>query len=160
MLQQSRSTTPALVALGCALSGLAALALASTDRLIGQGVPAGLAAASEMRGSWPIAGSEAFWLSSHAPSTREASPAGLTRPVSLGDKVTIASAHGAERVLQVVDMRAVRGPLLEARETVPSPGFVLVTLRDLASGAAGATVRLLIEADDRHPPTPSQEKVL
>lgn len=129
-------------ALGLAMAGVAAVALATPERIIGGNVSAYLGQDGRVPAASPVAGTEAFWLSGlGAPAD---GPAGtLGRAVAPGDQITIGSAGDVKRVLEVVELRELPSAVLPASNAAASARLLLVTCRD----TAGGTVRFIIEAE-------------
>jgi hypothetical protein len=91
-----------------------------------------------------VAGSEQFWLT-HV--VHDAS-APFTKPVAVGDRVTISSG-GHDQVLHVVTVDKLDSQLIPISSERPTR-LLLVTCRDQASPES-RPVRFLIEADDALP---------
>lgn len=154
-----------LAALGFAAAGITAMSLASTDALIDRSVSASLGAAQRSDRGLPVAGSEAFWLSRHETAAEADVGASLLgKPIALGDRVTIASANGDARVLEVVALSPLDQALVRTSGEAAGPSLVLVTCRELVTGSSrhAYTVRFIVESDHvaGPMPKPAPEKVL
>ena len=100
------------------------------------------------------AGDEGFWLSQ----AEVKSPAPFAKPLSVGDRITIAGSDGRERRLEVVDLKAVGDN--GSRAAAGHGRLLLVSCRvkGKAEEPAEATVRFLIEAES--PPQPARPNAL
>jgi hypothetical protein len=138
-----------LAVLGFSAAGLgaAAISLGNGEAVVEHGFQraiAGLDASSERKVLPVVAGSEEFWL------THLVHDAGMTaaKPVSVGDRITIAS-NGTQRVLNVVTVDRLDSQVLPVSTERPTP-MLLVTCRDEANPQA-RPIRFLIEAGDEIP---------
>ncbi len=148
-----RLTNLPVAALGVAAVGVgtAALTLGNGDAVVERGFERALASMADRsdatRSKAPaVAGSEQFWLS-HARHDGS-SAALLTKPVAVGDSITISSG-GHDRVLNVVTIDKLDSSLLLTSSERPAR-LLLVTCRDQADPEA-RPVRFLMEADDALP---------
>ncbi len=94
-----------------------------------------------------------FWL------TREEveSPALFDRQLAVGDRITIAGRDGRERILQVVDLKVVGEPLVQAVAGAAPMRLLLVTCHIVGgdgSQADKAPVRFIIEGEPSEPALP------
>jgi hypothetical protein len=146
-----RLTNLPVAALVVAAAGLsaAALMLGNGDAVVERGFERALASMADQPQSAKttasgLAGNGQFWL------THVVHDAGatFTKPVAVGDRITIASG-GRERNLRVVDVAKLDSSIVPASSERPAP-LLLVTCRDEASPTS-RPVRLLIEADDEAP---------
>ena len=135
-----------IVAIGV---GTAGMTLGSSDTVVERGFERALASRAEQPNTMKIAapavaGSEQFWLT-HV--VHDAS-APFTKPVAVGDRVTISSG-GHDQVLHVVTVDKLDSQLIPISSERPTR-LLLVTCRDQASPES-RPVRFLIEADDALP---------
>lgn len=129
--------------------GIAAMTLASSETVVERGFERALASRAQQPGALKlatpaVAGSEQFWLTHVV----HDSTALFTKPVAVGDRVTITSG-GQERVLHVVTVDKLDTQIVPISSERPTR-LLLVTCRDQASPEA-RPVRFLIEADDTLP---------
>jgi len=158
------ATRTSVTALSLVLAGMAALGLSSTERLLGQSVSAGLVTAQARTPSLPVAGSESFWLSSHeAEGVLKTASLG-SKPVALGDRITIASGSGSQRVWEVVELRPISGSILPTAAGTPtSAQLLLVTCRDVGAASVGGNLmRIVIEGEGTGEPHqgPARDRLL
>jgi hypothetical protein len=140
-----RLTNLPVAALGLVAAGvgIAAMTLGSSDTVVERGFARALASRAEQPGDTRIAapaavsGSEQFWLT-HV--VHDGSP--LTKPVAVGDRVTINSG-GRERVLHVVTVDKLDRQIVPISSERPTR-LLLVTCRDQANPDS-RPVRFLIE---------------
>jgi hypothetical protein len=97
-------------------------------------------------------GDEGYWLTR----AEMESPSPFARPLTVGDRITIAGRDGHERRLEVIDLKAIgdqgaRGAQLR---------LILVTCRVTDAGSEEATVRFVIEAEPPVPARPQPAKAL
>lgn len=145
-----RLTNLPVAALGIVAVGIgtAAMTLGSSDTVVERGFERALASRAEQPVSTKIApavaGSEQFWL------THVVHDAGapVTKPIAVGDRVTIASG-GHEQVLHVVTVDKLDSQIVPISSERPTR-LLLVTCRDQANPES-RPVRFLIEADDELP---------
>jgi hypothetical protein len=148
-----RLTNLPVAALGVAAAGVgtAALTLGNGDAVVERGFERALATMAERpegaKSKTPtvVAGSEQFWLTRVV---HDASAPLLTKPVAVGDRITINSG-GSDRVLNVVTIDKLDSSLLLTSTERPAR-LLLVTCRDQSNPDA-RPVRFLIEADDEIP---------
>jgi hypothetical protein len=147
-----RLTNLPVAALGVAAAGLgaAALTLGNGDAVVERGFQRALATMADRpdgaKAAAPaIAGSEQYWLT-HV--VHDAGAPLLTKPVAIGDRITINSG-GRDRILDVVTIDKLDSALILASSERPAR-LLLVTCRDQAD-PDGRPVRFLIEADDEIP---------
>lgn len=148
---QRRLTNLPVAAMGLAAAGLgaAAMSLGNGDAVVERGFKHALANMGERsdlaKHAGPaIAGSEQFWLT-HVVHDAGTTP---TRPVSVGDNITISSGAG-ERVLDVVEVQELDSSFILASSERPTP-LLLVTCRDRLNPSS-RPVRLLLDADGTLP---------
>jgi len=128
--------------------GAAAVALGNGEAVVERGFQRAIAnmdGASTARKSLPVvAGSEEFWL------THVVHDAGgvTTKPVAVGDRITINS-KGGDRVLSVVTVDRLDSQVLPISSERPTP-LLLITCRDEANPQS-RPVRFLIEEGDELP---------
>ena len=141
-----------VAALGVATVGVgaAALSFGNGDAVVERGFERALATMADgsdgaKRTDPAIAGTEQFWLT-HV--VHDAGAAPLTKPVMVGDRITINSG-GHDRVLDVVTIDKLDRSLVLASSEQPAR-LLLVTCRDQSNPEA-RPVRFLIEADDEIP---------
>lgn len=141
-----------IAALGLAAAGLgfAALTLGNGDAVVERGFQRAFANMdgniTPNRGPLPVvAGSEEFWLT-HL--VHDAGGGAVTKPVAVGDRITINSS-GGERVLHVVTVDKLDSQVLPISSERPTP-LLLVTCRDPANSES-RPVRFLMEAGDELP---------
>ena len=146
-----RLTNLPVAALGIVAAGvgIAAMTLGSSDTVVERGFERALASRAEQPSSTKIAtpavaGSEQFWLT-HV--VHDAS-APFTKPVAVGDRVTITSG-GREQVLHVVTVDKLDPQIIPISSERPAR-LLLVTCRDQANPES-RPVRFLIEADEPLP---------
>jgi hypothetical protein len=135
--------------------GAAALTLGNGDAVVERGFKRAFAAMGdrhEAARTGDVAGNGQFWLTHIVHDVGAAA----TKPVAVGDRITIASG-GRERILRVVDVAKLDSSIVPASSERPAP-LLLVTCRDEASPAS-RPVRLLIEADDEAPALSSAKAV-
>ncbi len=147
-----RLTNLPVAALSVAAAGVgaAALTLGNGDAVVERGFERALASMADRpdrgRSKAPaVSGSEHFWLT-HV--VHDVSAAPLTKPLAVGDSITINSG-GRERVLDIVTIDKLDSSLLLASSERPAR-LLLVTCRDRTDPEA-RPVRFLIEADDELP---------
>jgi hypothetical protein len=147
-----RLTNLPVAALGVAAVGVgsAALTLGNGDAVVERGFERALATRADRPDTGKIAapaiaGSEQFWLTRVV---HEAGGAPLTRPVAVGDRITINSG-GRDRVLNVVTIDKLDSSLLLTSSERPAR-LLLVTCHDETNPEA-RPVRFLMEADDDIP---------
>jgi len=146
-----RLTNLPVAALGIVAAGvgITAMTLGSSDTVVERGFERALASRAELPATTKIAapavaGSEQFWLS-HV--VHDAG-APFTKPVAVGDRVTITSS-GHEQVLHVVTVDKLDRQIVPISSERPTR-LLLVTCRDQANPES-RPVRFLIEADDELP---------
>jgi hypothetical protein len=150
MARPFRLTNLPVAALGivAASVGIAAMTLGSSDTVVERGFERALASRAEQPNTKiaapAVAGSEQFWLT-HV--VHDASSP-ITKPVAVGDRVTITSA-GREQVLHVVTIDKLDPQIIPISSERPTR-LLLVTCRDQANPES-RPVRFLIEADDALP---------
>lgn len=143
-----RSLPVAVLGLSAVGLGAAAITLGNGEAVVERGFQRAIAnmdGTTAQRKVLPvIAGSEDFWL------THVVHDAGATatKPVAVGDRITIASG-GAERVLNVVTVDRLDSEVLPISSERPTP-LLLITCRDEGNPQA-RPVRFLIEAGDELP---------
>jgi hypothetical protein len=146
-----RLTNLPVAALAIAAAGVAtaALTFGTGDTVVERGFERALATRADRtdgaRAAGPaVSGSEQFWLT-HV--VHDAAPS-LTKPVSVGDRITITTG-GRERILDVVAIDRLESSLVLTSSEGPAR-LLLVTCRDQSS-PEGRPVRFLIEAGDDIP---------
>jgi hypothetical protein len=129
--------------------GVAALSFGNGDAVVERGFQRALASMDGSDGTKrtapAISGSEQFWLT-HV--VHDASAAVFSKPVAVGDRITISSG-GHDRVLDVVTIDKLDSALVLASSERPAR-LLLVTCRDQSNPDA-KPVRFLLEADDEIP---------
>ena len=102
-------------------------------------------------------GDEGYWLTR----AEVESPAPFAKPLTVGDRITIAGRDGRERQLEVVDLKAVGGNAARALRS-GAMRLLLVTCRVAGEGTdrADAPVRFIIEAEPAAPALPAPAKAL
>ena len=92
-------------------------------------------------------GDEGYWLTRG----EVESPAPFAKGLTVGDRITIAGRDGRERVLEVIDLKAIGEPLAKA-VTGPTPmRLLLVTCRAIDASEREAHVRFIIEREPTEP---------
>ena len=92
-------------------------------------------------------GDEGYWLTRG----EVESPAPFAKGLAVGDRITIAGRDGRERVLEVIDLKAIGEPLAKA-VTGPTPmRLLLVTCRAIDASEREAHVRFIIEREPTEP---------
>jgi hypothetical protein len=99
-------------------------------------------------------GDEGYWLTR----AEVESPAPFAKPLTVGDRITIAGRDGRERQLEVVDLKAVGGNAARLLRT-GAMRLLLVTCRVTGEGT-DAPVRFIIEAEPVSRPLPTPAKAL
>jgi hypothetical protein len=156
-----------IVPIGVAVVTVAGAGALRTDLLLSRGFDHALesprpglsfdAAATKVSQQGSAVGDEGFWL------TRAdvESPAPFARPLAVGDRITISSADGRERRLEVVDLKLIGGGQVRGGRGMPMR-LLLVTCR--VAGETGeradAPVRFIIEAEPVPPAVPAPAKSL
>ena len=141
---------PALrLALGIAGTGLAALGIvfANAEALVESRFERALAAKSRGATETPapaFAGSEEFWLKGERAAGTQ--PVAWSKTVAVGDRFTIGSG-GAERLLEVVDIRELPGVTPTADTGSRKARLQLVTCRDVGKSDT-RPIRILIDAGE------------
>jgi len=145
------ASKPALaLAATAAVAGLVALtgALLDTDRLLARGLDVAFAEAPKLSPRATPAGQDSlFDPSALRPSAwREGYQGGADAVVQAGDRITITGTDGRNRVIEVVETRALESDVtrIQAGEHAR---LVLVTSRVV--GEPGRVVRFLVEETDR-----------
>ena len=150
-----------LLVAGCVMSALAAAVALRADlmvshsfsRVLGaQSAPQPFDAANPgaIRQTAQV-GDEGYWLTR----AEVESPAPFAKHLTVGDRITIAGRDGRERVLEVVDTRAIGETLTKVAAGVTPPlRLILVTCRivDGSDREAGAPVRFIIEGEPAEAP--------
>jgi hypothetical protein len=156
-----------LVLAGCAAAAVAGAAALRADQVVGLGFrlalethtgDASLELAAQGRQLQAEVGDEGYWLTR----AEVASATPFSKPLALGDRITIADGSGRERRLQVVDVKPIGVPLFRVATGRPPAQLLLVTCRDLdAPDRDGAPVRFIIESETAEPaPQPPAPKAL
>ncbi len=147
-----RLTNLPVAALGIAAAGVgtAALSFGNGDAVVERGFERALATRVDRSDGATttapaVSGSEQFWLTRVV---HDASAASLTKPVSVGDRITISSG-GRERILDVVTIDKLDSSLFLTSSDRPAR-LLLVTCRDQTSPES-RPVRFLMEAGDEIP---------
>lgn len=147
----SRFLTALPLALVLGVTG--ATAVANTDAFVASGFKSALGnsvstvTANAASKSGPVAGSEAYWLSSAGeatPAPREVSLANWTKPVTIGGTVTLGVA-GDERVLDVIDISEIPASVTRVGTAREKASLVIVSLREVGKPDA-PIVRFVVEA--------------
>jgi hypothetical protein len=151
---------------GIAVAAAAGAALARTDLLLSRGFGNALdvqrpgltfeVVTAKGQPQSAAAGDEGYWLTR----AEVESPTPFAKPLTVGDRITISGHDGAERQLEVVDLKAIGGG--SARAGQMHPRLLLVTCRVAgdASARAEAPVRFIVEAEPPIPATPAPAKSL
>jgi hypothetical protein len=97
-------------------------------------------------------GDEGYWLAR----SDVASAAPFSKPLAIGDRITIADRNGRERRLQVVDLKPIGVPLFRVAAGAPPVQLMVVTCRDAdaADRDGEATVRFIIQSEMAEPAAP------
>ncbi len=85
------------------------------------------------------------------------SPALFDRQLAVGDRITIAGRDGRERILEVVDLKVVGEPLVQAVAGAAPMRLLLVTCHIVGSDggqAAKVPVRFIVEGEPSEPALP------
>jgi hypothetical protein len=136
--------------LGLSAVGLAgaAVTLGNGEAVVERGFQRAIAgldgAAAEHKVLPVVSGSEEFWLTHLVHNTG----APVAKPVSVGDRITIAS-NGTERVLGVVSVDRLDSQVMQISSERPTP-LLLVTCRDVANPDA-RPIRFVVEAGEEFP---------
>ena len=95
-------------------------------------------------------GDEGYWLTR----AEVESPAPFAKRLAVGDRITISGRDGRERVLEVVDLKAIGEPLTKAVTGTAPMRLLLVTCRAVDGGERGtqAPVRFIIEGEPAEAP--------
>jgi hypothetical protein len=154
MLRNAIHNGRLLLIAGCATSAVAAAGALRADlmvshsfaRILGaQSAPQPFEAApGEIRQVAHVA-DEGYWLTR----AEVESPAPFAKRLAVGDRITISGQNGRERVLEVVDTRAIGEPLTKVAAGTHPLRLVLVTCRivDGSEREAAAPVRFIIECE-------------
>jgi hypothetical protein len=157
-MSRSAAQKGRLIALaGCASLALAGAGALRADLMVSHGFRLALGAqkggvsfetAAQGRQLQAEAGDEGYWLT--RADVASASP--FSKPLAIGDRITITDRDGRERHLQVVNLKAIGVPLFKVAAGAPAR-LLLVTCRDLdATGREGETlVRFIIESEIAEP---------
>ena len=154
-----------------ALAGFAAVtvvgaALWHTDLLVARGFGKALEGAKPTLSFQPatkkgapvqtVAGDEGYWLTR----AEVESPTPFAKPLSLGDRITIAGGDGRTQQLEIVDLKAVAGTLPVAAAGQALPRLLIVTCRSVGENGPQGQVRFIVEADAVDPGTVARPKTL
>ena len=128
-------------------AGAIALMPGSSDAMLSRSFESALARRAEVQSvavvrSPAIPAGDHLWLSR----AESSAPFGLGKPVATGDRISIATADGPERVLEVIDVHAIGSGGTRA-EASGSSRFELVTAK-VVGDAAGRLIRFIVEGDD------------
>jgi hypothetical protein len=95
-------------------------------------------------------GDEGYWLTR----AEVESPALFAKRLAIGDRITISGRDGRERVLEVIDLKAIGEPLTKVLTGATPMRLLLVTCRIVDGGEreAQAPVRFIIEGEPADPP--------
>jgi hypothetical protein len=96
-------------------------------------------------------GDEGYWLTR----AEVESPAPFAKRLAIGDRITISGRDGHDRMLEVVDLKAIGEPLTKAVAGATPMRLLLVTCRvvDRSEREAHAPVRFIIEGEPAEPPS-------
>jgi hypothetical protein len=149
-----------LMLAGCAAAALAGAAALRADLMVAHGFKQALGAhngkssldlVSQGRRLQAEVGDEGYWL------TRAdvASTTSFSKPLTIGDRITISDRNGRERRLQVVDVKSIGVPLFRTAAGAPTARLVQVICRDIDAPERDreAMVRFIIESDMAEPAT-------
>lgn len=156
-----------LMLAGCAAAALAGAAALRADLMVVHGFKqalgspnskASLDLASQGRRLQAEVGDEGYWL------TRAdvASTTSFSKPLAIGDRITITDRNGRERRLQVVDLKPVGVPLFQTATGTPTARLVQVICLDVDAPERDAMVRFIIEGEIAEPattPSPAPQPV-
>ena len=151
---------------GIAVAAAGVAALARTDVLLSRGFGDALdasrpglsfaAAPAKDRAQGIAGGDEGYWLTR----AEVESPTPFAKPLSVGDRITIAGQDGRQRQLEVVDLKAIGGQSAHT-ERHGHPRLLLVTCRVTGEGdRAESLVRFIVEAEPAVPAAPAPAKAL
>jgi hypothetical protein len=151
---------------GIAVAAAGVAALARTDLLLSRGFGDALDASrpslsfatapSKDRAQGIAAGDEGYWLTR----AEVESPTPFAKPLSVGDRITIAGQDGRQRQLEVVDLKAIGGQSARTEHN-GHPRLLLVTCRVTGEvDRAESLVRFIVEAEPAVPAAPAPAKAL
>jgi hypothetical protein len=150
-----------------AVAGAGIAALARSDVLLSHGFGNALGASrpnlsfgpapSKEQAQGVTAGDEGYWLTR----SEVESPTPFAKPLTIGDRITIAARDGRERRLEVIDLKAIGGQPVRT-DRPGHPRLILVTCRVAGETAdrAEAHVRFIVEAEPTEPAAPAPAKSL
>ena len=93
-------------------------------------------------------GDEGYWLTR----SEVESPAPFAKRLAIGDRITISGRDGRERVLEVMDLKAIGEPLTKVVTGTTPMRLLLVTCRIVDGKEDQAPVRFIIEGDPAEAP--------
>jgi hypothetical protein len=150
---------------GLVIAAAAGAALARTDLLLNRGFGNALdarrpgltfevvTAKEQPQGA---AGDEGYWLTR----AEVESPTPFGKPLAIGDRITISGHDGAERQLEVVDLKAIGGSARAGQMAQPRLLLVTCHIAGETGAKAPAPVRFIVEAEPAIPATPAPAKAL
>jgi hypothetical protein len=160
MLRNAIRNGRLLMTAGCAAAILAGAAALRADLMVshsfgkvfgtqGTALPFEVTGRSGAQQS-AYAGDQGYWLTR----AEVESPAPFANRLAVGDRITISGHDGRERILEVVDLRAIGEPLTKAVAGSSPVRLLLVTCRIVDAGdrEAHAPVRFIVEAETADPP--------
>ena len=160
MLRNANLNGRLLLLAGCAAAALAGAGALRADLMVSHGFgrvfgaqtapsPFEVAAPSGPQRVAQV-GDEGYWLTR----AEVESPALFARRLAIGDRITISGRDGRDRVLEVVDLKAIGEPLTKVLTGATPMRLLLVTCRIVDGGEreAQAPVRFIIEGEPADPP--------
>jgi hypothetical protein len=105
-------------------------------------------------------GDEGYWLTR----SEVESPAPFAKHLAIGNRITVAAREGGERVLQIVDVKAIGEPLSRATADAAPLRLLLVTCLEVDATESQKPIRFIIEGETGEaaalPTPPSAPKTL
>ena len=165
MLRDATFKARAIAVAGFTAVAVVGVALWQTDLLVARGFGKALEGARPTLSFQPtakggqtqaVAGDEGYWLTR----AEVESPTPFAKPLSLGDRITIAGGDGRTQQLEIVDLKAVAGTLPVATAGQALPRLLIVTCRSFGESGPQGQVRFIVEADAVDPGTVARPKTL
>lgn len=157
MLRNAIRNGRLLLLAGCAVAIAAGAGALRADLMVSHGfgkilsqhtaaLPFETAASGSQRSAQ--VGDEGYWLTR----AEVESPAPFAKRLAIGDRITISGNDGRERVLEVVDLKAIGEPLTKTVTGTTPMRLLLVTCRIVDGGERDTPVRFIIEGEPAEPP--------
>jgi hypothetical protein len=152
MLRNASLNVRLLLLAGCTAATLAGAGALRADLIVGLGfgkvlgaqdAPLPFESASGGLQQMNQVGDEGYWLTRG----EVESPAPFAKGLAVGDRITIAGRDGRERVLEVIDLKAIGEPLAKAVTGTTPMRLLLVTCRAIEASDREAHVRFIIERE-------------